>query len=211
MSLRQIFSKLDIRVGTVVKVSANAKARKPSYLVEVHFGPGFEHLNQRVSSAQLVELYTPETLLGKQLCAVANFPVRSVGVRSYFLTLGVVYEDGAFPTVVLVPTLQVPNGTRVGLLGEGEIPSEPQKEVAFEETLGQLDIRCGTVLAENAHADFGPDWGVIKLPVGTRDKVSEGMRILGLRNEGVLGLRGPDGREYPIVLDQRAPNGGRLG
>jgi hypothetical protein len=70
--------------------------------VEVNFGSGLEDLKQ--SSAQLVDLYSPpESLVGRQILAATNFPVRSIGIKSFFLTMGVVFDDTAteFPTVLV--------------------------------------------------------------------------------------------------------------
>src|SRR5687768_7264555 len=92
------FFEVDIRVGRVVAVVLNPRARKPAYRMEIDFGP----LGMRTSSAQLTALYTPEELLGRQVLAVVNFPPRRVaGVESQVLVLGVSDADGA---IVLLST-----------------------------------------------------------------------------------------------------------
>src|SRR5688572_31805621 len=73
-TLIDTFFEIDIRVGRVVAAVLNPKARKPSYRMEIDFGP----LGMRTSSAQLTALYTPEELIGQQVLAVVNFPPRRV-------------------------------------------------------------------------------------------------------------------------------------
>ena len=102
------FLKLRIVTGTIVAVRVNAKARVPAFVVEVDFGPH----GRKTSSAQLTGNYTPDTLLGKQVVAVANFPPKRVaGVKSEVLILGAVSETHG--VVLLEPTFPVENGTRI--------------------------------------------------------------------------------------------------
>lgn len=102
------FFEIDIRVGRVVAAVLNPKARKPSYRMEIDFGP----LGMRTSSAQLTALYTPEELIGQQVLAVVNFPPRRVaGVESQVLVLGVSDPDGAI--VLLTAEREAPLGSRV--------------------------------------------------------------------------------------------------
>lgn len=103
------FLKLDIRVGTVVEVLPFPEARKPAYKLFVDFGEG---IGIRKTSAQVTVHYTPDTLVGKQVAAVLNFPPRQIGkFMSEILVLGFPDEQGA---VVLVhPSLPVPNGGRL--------------------------------------------------------------------------------------------------
>lgn len=97
----------DLRVGTVTACRPNAKARKPSYVLSLDFGP----LGLRTSSAQITELYTPESLIGRQVLAVVNFAPRNVaGVVSDCLTLAV---DGEGGLVLLGVERPVANGQRV--------------------------------------------------------------------------------------------------
>ena len=101
-----IFDKVDIRVGTVVSVKKNEKARKPSLVVEVDFG---EEIGIKQSSAQITHFYNSENLVGKQVIGVCNFPSKNIaGVVSEVLILGAIEEDGK---VVLVhPSQKTKNG-----------------------------------------------------------------------------------------------------
>ncbi len=97
----------DLRVGTVTACVPNARARKPSYMLTLDFGP----LGIKTSSAQITALYTPEQLLGRQVLAVVNLVPRKVaGVLSECLTLAV---DGDGGLVLLSVERPVPNGSRV--------------------------------------------------------------------------------------------------
>ncbi|HEY8964735.1 MAG TPA: tRNA-binding protein, partial [Alphaproteobacteria bacterium] len=100
------FMKLNVRVGTVVDVQPFPEAKKPAFKVWVDFGP---ELGIKKTSAQITVHYTPETLIGKQVAAVVNFPPRQVGpFMSEILILGFPDQDGK---VVLVhPSITVPNG-----------------------------------------------------------------------------------------------------
>jgi len=103
------FRKVQIRVGTVISVKNNEKARQPALVLEVDFGKNFG-LNK--SSAKITHYYNPENLIGKQIIAVCNFPTKNIaGVESEVLVLGVVEEDGK---VVLVhPSKKVANGLEI--------------------------------------------------------------------------------------------------
>lgn len=100
------FERLDIRVGTVVDAQPFPEARKLAFKLTIDFG---DDIGLRSSSAQLTVHYKADQLIGRQVCAVVNFPPRQIGpFMSEVLTLGMPDEDGA---VVLVrPDLKVPNG-----------------------------------------------------------------------------------------------------
>ena len=104
-----IFDKVDIRLGTVISVKKNEKARKPSLIVEVDFG---KEIGIKQSSAQITHYYNEENLKGKQVIAVCNFPEKNIaGVVSQVLILGSVDEEGK---VTLVhPSQKADNGLTI--------------------------------------------------------------------------------------------------
>ena len=104
-----IFDKVDIRLGTVISVKKNEKARKPSLVVEVDFGT---ETGIKKSSAQITHYYSAENLVGKQVIGVCNFPKKNIaGVVSEVLILGAIEKDGK---VVLVhPSQKVEDGLEV--------------------------------------------------------------------------------------------------
>ena len=101
-----IFDKVDIRLGTVVSVKINEKARKPSLIIEVDFG---KDIGVKQSSAQITHYYNEENLKGKQVVAVCNFPEKNIaGVISQVLILGSIDKEGR---VTLVhPSQKAENG-----------------------------------------------------------------------------------------------------
>ena len=103
------FEKVDVRVGRVVAAEPFPEARKPSVKLAVDFGP---EVGVKKTSAQLAAHYSPETLLGRQVVAVVNFPPKRIaGFNSDVLVLGVPDEEGA--VVLLAPDREVPLGGRM--------------------------------------------------------------------------------------------------
>lgn len=103
------FAAVDIRVGTVVDVRPFPAARKPAYQLEIDFGG---EIGRKRSSAQLTAHYRAESLLGRQVLAVVNFPPRRIaGFKSEVLTLGV--PDAHGEVVLIEPEQHVPDGGRL--------------------------------------------------------------------------------------------------
>ena len=103
------FMKIDIRCGTIVEAVPFPEARKPAFKLVIDFGPD---LGTRKSSAQITELYSPATLVGKKVMAVVNFPPRQIGpFMSEVLTLGVANASGE--VVLVTPDTDAPDGSRL--------------------------------------------------------------------------------------------------
>ena len=103
------FNKVEIKIGTVLSVKKNEKARKPSLVVEVDFG---KETGVKKSSAQITDYYNEQNLVGKQVIGVCNFPKKNIaGILSEVLILGAIDKDGK---VVLVhPSQKVENGLEI--------------------------------------------------------------------------------------------------
>ncbi|MEL6186028.1 MAG: tRNA-binding protein [Myxococcota bacterium] len=103
------FLKVDIRAGRVVRAEPFPEARKPAIKLWIDFGP---EIGERKTSAQLTAHYTPETLVGRMVMAVVNFPPRQIGpFMSEVLTLGV--SDDAGGIVLIAPEQAVAPGARM--------------------------------------------------------------------------------------------------
>ena len=105
----QDFEKVDIRVGTIVKVEDFPEARNPAYILHVDFGL---EVGIQKSSAQITNLYTKEQLENKQVVGVVNFHPKQVGpIMSESLILGFYNQDKS--VVLAVPDTTVENGARL--------------------------------------------------------------------------------------------------
>ena len=103
------YDKVDIRIGTVVNLSKNEKARKPSLVLEVDFGG---KIGIKKSSAQITDYYNKENLVGKQVIGVCNFPEKNIAdIKSQFLVLGAIEENGE--VVLLHPSQPTKNGLKI--------------------------------------------------------------------------------------------------
>ncbi len=103
------FSKVEIRVGTIVDVQPYPEAHKPAYKLAVDFGP---ELGVKKSSAQCTVVYAPPDLLGRQVAAVVNFPPKQIGkFLSEVLVLG--FPNATGDVILIEPSHVVPNGGRL--------------------------------------------------------------------------------------------------
>ena len=103
------FMRVDVRVGTVISAEVFAEARTAAYILHIDFG---ERIGTLKSSAQITHLYQPDSLVGRQVVAVVNFPPKQIGsIQSQCLITGFPTEGGA--VVLIAPDQPVKNGTRL--------------------------------------------------------------------------------------------------
>ena len=102
------FEKIDIRTGTIIAVNDFPGAKKPAYQFTIDFG----ELGMKMSSAQITTHYKKEELIGRQIIAVVNFPVKQISnFFSECLVLGSIQQDGT--VLLLHPEQKVLNGIQV--------------------------------------------------------------------------------------------------
>ena len=100
------FTKIEIRVGTIISAELNNKLRKPSYVLKIDFG---DKIGIKKSSAQLTKNYTIDQMIHKQIAAVINFPKKQIGdLISEVLVLG--FPDNNNEPILISPDKKVANG-----------------------------------------------------------------------------------------------------
>lgn len=103
------FTKVELRVGRVLAAEPFPEARRPAYRLRIDFGP---EIGERKSSAQITDLYTPETLVGRLVVAVVNFPPKQIGpFMSECLVTG--FHDAQGRVTLCMPEHEVPLGTKL--------------------------------------------------------------------------------------------------
>jgi len=104
------FERVEMRVGTILEANDFPEARKPAFQLRIDFGI---EIGIRKSSAQITKRYTKESLIGRQIVAVVNFPKKQIGkFMSECLVLGAMGEEGDI--ILLAPDFRIENGLRIG-------------------------------------------------------------------------------------------------
>ena len=100
------FTKIEIRVGTIISAELNNKLRKPSFVLKIDFG---DEIGIKKSSAQLIKNYNIDQLIEKQIAAVINFPKKQIGdLISEVLVLG--FPDNNNNPILISPDKNLANG-----------------------------------------------------------------------------------------------------
>jgi len=100
------FTKIEIRLGTIISAELNHKLQKPSYVLKIDFG---DEIGIKKSSAQLTKNYNIDQLLDKQIAAVLNFPKKQIGnFISEVLVLG--FPDDNNEPILVSPDKRLVNG-----------------------------------------------------------------------------------------------------
>ena len=103
------FSKIEIRVGTIINAEIFNEARNPAYKLKIDFGD----LGIKKSSAQITKLYQPNDIIGKQIVAVVNFPPKQIAnMMSECLVLGALVDNKE--VILLTTEKSIKNGTKIG-------------------------------------------------------------------------------------------------
>jgi tRNA-binding protein len=103
------FEKVDLRVGKIIDVENFTEAKKPTYKLKIDFG----EFGVKSSSSRIVDLYTPDELLGKLVICVTNLPPKKIGpFKSEVLTTGFYREDGS--VVLAIPEKEIQLGAKLG-------------------------------------------------------------------------------------------------
>lgn len=102
------FSKIDMRIGTIIQAEVFREVKNPAYKLWIDFGK----LGVKKSSAQITKVYQTDTLIGKQVVAIVNFPPKQIAnIQSECLVLGGL---GTEDEVILIsPERPVENGTPI--------------------------------------------------------------------------------------------------
>jgi tRNA-binding protein len=101
------FERVDLRVGTIISAEIFKEAIKPAIKMQIDFG---EEIGIKKSSAQITDHYDPQTLIGKQVTAVVNFPKKQIGpLMSECLVTGFTQPDGSI--ILAIPDKKAVNGS----------------------------------------------------------------------------------------------------